>query len=87
MDRATDLIAEHAVDELVLLDPAESVEAVGHDLGPEVIAAAGQVLHLYLRAGQGGLDPLLELIRGGHRPDDSAEPPALSQTPPHCYIC
>jgi hypothetical protein len=52
-----------------------------------MVSAAGQVLHLHLRAGQGGLDPLLELIRGGHPSDDSGEVPPLSPAAIHCYIC
>ena len=66
MDGAADLVAEYAVDELVLLDPGEAVEAFGLDLGPEVVAAAGQVLHGDLCPGQGGLNPLLQLVGAWH---------------------
>ena len=46
VDRAAHLVAEDVVDELVLVDPGEPVEAVRDDLGAEVVAAPGQVLDL-----------------------------------------
>ena len=67
MDRTADLGAEDGVDELVLLDPREPVEAVGDDLGAEVVAAAGEILHLGAGAGQRLLDPVLELVGTWHR--------------------
>ena len=66
MNRPADLVAEHVVDELVLLDTGQTGEVVRNDLGAEVVAAAVQVLDLNLGAGQGLLDPLLEVIRGRH---------------------
>ena len=53
MDRAAHLVAEDLVDELVLVDPGQAVEALGHDLGAEVVAAAGQVLDLAVGAREG----------------------------------
>jgi hypothetical protein len=50
MDRPADLVAEHAVDKLVLVDTTEAVEAVGYDLGAKVVAAAGEVLNAHPRA-------------------------------------
>ena len=53
MDRAADLVAEHVVDQLVLLDAREAVEAIGHDLGAEVVPAARRVLNRHLRSWEG----------------------------------
>ena len=66
MDRAADLVAEHVVDELVLLDPGQALETVGDDLGPEMVAAAVQVVNLHIRSRKGLFDPMLELIRSRH---------------------
>ena len=66
MDRTADLCSEDIVDEAVLLDSRQPGEAVRDDLGPKVISAAGQVLHVGLRPWQRGFDPLLELIGGRH---------------------
>ena len=66
MDRAADLIAEHVVDQLVLLDAAEAFEAVGHDLGAEVVSAPGGVVNGDLRARQGLLDALSEFFCAWH---------------------
>ena len=52
VDRPAHLVAENAVDELVLVDPAEALEAVGNDLGAEVVAAARQVLHMTFAPGK-----------------------------------
>jgi hypothetical protein len=72
VDRTADLGSEDIVDEPVLLDSRQPGEAVGHDLGAEVVAAAGQVLDLGSRAGYGGLDSLLQILRGGHAVEDNA---------------
>ena len=68
MDRAADLVAEHVVDQLVLLDAREAVEALGHDLGAEVIAATGCVDNQNIRTGQGLLDALPQFIGAWHPP-------------------
>ena len=62
MNRAADVVAEHVVDELVLFDAREPCELVGYDLGPEVVAAARQVLDLHRSARQGVLDAGFELV-------------------------
>ena len=67
MDRATDLGSEDIVDEAVLLDPGQAGEAIRHDLGAEVVAAAGQIRDIGAGAGQRGLDAVLQLLCGGHR--------------------
>ena len=67
MDRAADLVAEHVVDQLVLLDAAEALEAVGHDLGAEVVSASGCVLHGNLGPGQGRFNALSEFFCARHR--------------------
>ena len=59
MDRTADLLAEHVVDELVLIDARKPIEAIGHDLGPEVVATAGQVLDLNVGSRDRLLDPVL----------------------------
>ena len=48
MNRSAHLCAEHAVDELVLLDAAQAVELARDDLCAEVIASAGEILHPHL---------------------------------------
>ena len=53
MDRAADLFAEDVVDQLVLLDAAEALETLGHDLRAEVVSASGCVLHGNLGPRQG----------------------------------
>src|SRR3712207_517002 len=83
VDRSTHLVAEHAVHELVLLDPAEPVEAPRDHLGAEVVASAGQVLDAHLGIRQGLLDPLLELLGARHAVEDSAaRRPALTRSDP-----
>ena len=72
MDRSAHLVAEHAVDQLVLLDPAQPVEAARDDLRAEVIATAREVLHAHDRPRQGGLYSFLELVCARHTQDDSA---------------
>lgn len=66
MDRAAHLVPEHAVDELVLVDPAETLEPLGHDLGAEVVSPAGEILDHRRGAWQGGLDAALQLVCAGH---------------------
>ena len=63
---AADFRAEDRVDEAVLLDPAEPVERRRGDRRAEVIAAAGVVLDVGLRAVDRGLDALLYVLGGGH---------------------
>jgi hypothetical protein len=57
---AAHLVAEHVVDELVLLDTRQALKPVRDHLGAEVVAAAGEVLHAYLCAGKRGNDAILE---------------------------
>lgn len=66
MDRAAHLVAEHLVDQLVLLDAAEALEAVRHDLGAEVVSASGRVLHENLGSGKGLLDALSKFCFAWH---------------------
>src|SRR3712207_4651387 len=66
MDGAADLVAEDVVDQLVLLDTREAREPLRHHLRPEVVAAAGQVLHFHPCPGQSPLDALLQVVRGWH---------------------
>ena len=72
MDRPAHLCAEHAVDQLMLLDPAEAVKPARDDLGAEVIAPARQILDAHDGARKGGLDSLLELVCAWHTQNDSA---------------
>jgi iron-sulfur cluster assembly protein len=67
VDSSADLVAEYLVDQLVLLDAAEALELIGHDLGPEVVSASGCVLHRHLCAGQGLLYAVSEFFCAGHR--------------------
>ncbi len=66
MDRPTDLIPEHGVDELVLLYAAASGKGGGDDGRAEVVAAARVVLHVGFCSRDGGFDALLDLLDGGH---------------------
>lgn len=66
MYRRADLVAEDAVDELMLLDPAEPGEALRDDLRAEVVTAAGEILDGHLCTGQRARDSLLELLGRGH---------------------
>jgi iron-sulfur cluster assembly protein len=61
-----DLVAEHVVDELVLLDARKTVETVRFDLCAEMVASAVQVLDLHICPREGLLDPMLELFRSRH---------------------
>ena len=65
MDGAADLGAEDGVDAPVLLDPAHRRELRRHDLGAEMVAAAGEVGDLHARIGYRGLDALFQLLRRG----------------------
>ena len=66
MDRAADLFAEHVVDQLVLLDAAEALETVGHNLRAEVVSASGCVLHGNVGPGQGLLYALSKFFFAWH---------------------
>src|SRR3954453_18509735 len=66
VDRAADLVAEDRVDHPVLLDAALPGELGRQDGGPKVVAAAGPVLHVGARAGDGGLDPVLDVFGSRH---------------------
>src|SRR4051794_39112882 len=66
VDGAADLVAEHRVDHPVLLDAALAGELGGQHGRPEVVAAAGPVLHIGVGAGDGRLDALLDLFGSGH---------------------
>ena len=66
MDRAADVFAEYVIDQLVLLDAAEALETVRHDLGAEVVSASGCVLHGDLGPGQGLLYPLPKFFFSWH---------------------
>ena len=75
MDGPAQLGAEHVVDQLVLLDPAEALEAVRDDLGTEVLAVTAYV-HLGVR--ERSFDPLLQVLWGRHDHEDS-------EVGTHCY--
>jgi iron-sulfur cluster assembly protein len=66
VDRAADLVAEHVVDQLVLLDAAQALETVRHDLRAEVVSASGCVLHGNVGPGQGLLYPLSKFCFAWH---------------------
>jgi hypothetical protein len=68
MDGCADLIAEHAVHELVLFDAAAPGEGGRYNRRAEVIASAGVVLDLGAGARDRVLDALLYLLSGGHDP-------------------
>ena len=72
MDRSTHLVAEHAIDQLMLLDPAQAVEAARHDLRAEMIAPPGESLHPHVGVREGPLDPRLQLVCARHVLKDSA---------------
>jgi iron-sulfur cluster assembly accessory protein len=75
VDRAAHLVAENAVDQLVLLDPAQAVEPSRDDLGAEVIASAGEILHPHVGVRKSLLDPRLQLVCARHPHKDSAAAP------------
>src|SRR5271165_3923049 len=66
VDGAPDLGAEHVVDEAVRLDTAAPLKLRCGDGCAEVIAGPRVVLHLGLRARDGGLDTLLDVLGGRH---------------------
>jgi len=66
VDRAADLFTKDVVDQLVLLDAAEALETVGHDLGAEVVSASGCVLDGDLRPRQGLLYALSKFLLARH---------------------
>src|SRR3954466_7412885 len=66
VDGSADLVAEHRVDHPVLLKAALAGELGGQHGRPEVVAAAGPVLHIGVGAGDGRLDALLDLVGSGH---------------------
>ena len=66
MDGAAELGAEHVVDEAVLGEAAQAGEGRETTVGPEVVAAAGEVLDLGDGAGNGRLDALLQVLGGWH---------------------
>jgi len=66
MDRAADVVAEHVVDQLVLLDAAEALEPVRYDLGTKVVASAGRVLDTDIGSRQGLLDALSKFFWAWH---------------------
>src|SRR3954468_25037315 len=58
-------LADRALDQPVLLDPAHAPEVRGRDGGPQVVAAT-LVDHLDLRPGDGALDQRLHVVDEGH---------------------
>jgi iron-sulfur cluster assembly protein len=66
VDGATDLVTEHLVNQLVLLDPAEALETVGHDLGAEMVSASCRVLYGHVGPGQGLLYAFSEFFCAWH---------------------
>ena len=58
MNRAADVVAEHVVDQLVLLNSRQALEPIGDDLGAKMVAAAREVFHAHLCAGQRCRDPV-----------------------------
>ncbi|MEA2157716.1 MAG: hypothetical protein QOD66_96 [Solirubrobacteraceae bacterium] len=69
MDPVADLGAEHVVDQPVLGNPAEALKRGRRYDGVEVMAVSG---NLGLGAGDAGLDPVLELLRGSGHPSSVA---------------
>ena len=79
MDRAADLVAEDLVDQLVLLDAAEALELVRHDLGAKVVSTPGRVLHAHVCPGQSLFDPVTKFFCAWHGVSRvSTEPPIQS---------
>ena len=66
MDRSANFSTEDVVDHPVLVDAGQALEAVGDDLGPEVVSAARQVLDLDDGTGECLLDSLLQFLCTGH---------------------
>src|SRR5918999_4499763 len=67
VDGPAHLVAEHVVDQLVLLDARQALEPVGDHLGAEVVAAAGEVLHADLGAWQRLRYAALKFVCAWHR--------------------
>ncbi len=63
---AGQFLPQGAVDQLVLLHPAEACEGGGDDAHLQVIPSAGEVFHLNRRVGQGSADGVLNSIRLNH---------------------
>src|SRR5690606_35752117 len=76
-----DLVAEHGVHHLVLLNARLPLEGGGDHDRAEVVAAAGPVLDLRLGAGDRGLDALLDLVRSGHPANSVASAILFEATP------
>jgi hypothetical protein len=66
VDRTAYLVAEHFVDQLVLLDATEALKSFGHDLGAEVVSASGCVLHGNVGPRQGLLYALSKFLFSRH---------------------
>lgn len=66
MDGASYLRAEDLVDEAMLFDAASSLKGPGGDGRAEMIPAAGVILDLGVSTRDGGFDPLLDVLSGGH---------------------
>lgn len=68
MDRAADLITEHRIHQLVLLNSAETVERRAAYLRTEVVLGTGRVDDDGFGSWDRRLDAALEFFRGGHGP-------------------
>ena len=68
MYAAADLAAEDLIDEAVLLDPAAPLKRRGRNGRTEMVAAARVIVDLGACPRDGGLDALLYVLCGGHRP-------------------
>jgi len=66
MDGASYLRAEDLVDEAMLFDAATSLKGHGGDGCTKMIPAAGVILDLGVSTRDGGFDPLLDVLGGGH---------------------
>ena len=67
MDRLRgQLIAQGAVDQLVLLDPGQPLKGGGKHPHLEVITPTGEVFHLHLGIGKGAADGVANLLRLDH---------------------
>ena len=75
MNGPADLVAEDRVHKLVLLYAREPVEPLRDDLGPEVVAPAGQVLDGRSRSRNCLFDALFQLLGARHcYTEDSGHP-------------
>src|ERR671914_2189234 len=66
VDGPAHLVAEHVVDQLVLLDTRQALEPVGDHLGPEVVAAAGEVFYANHGAGKRSGDAAFKFLSARH---------------------